>query len=191
MGGTYRNRFTTYTHTHTHTHTHSGSHRAFSNEKTSRGESRWRENTWLCVCVCVLTCVQVCVCVYMSECVYVCACECVYVSMRVCMCASEFLNVCDWVWVCMCECDREGNGSQVQYSCLENPMDRGDCRLQSTGSQRVRYDWATSLSLFTFIHWRSKWQHTPVFVPGESQGRQSLVGCLLWSLTESDATEAT
>ena len=34
-------------------------------------------------------------------------------------------------------------------------------------------------SLFTFIHWRSKWQHTPVFVPGESQGRQSLVGCLL------------
>ena len=48
------------------------------------------------------------------------------------------------------------------------------------GSQRVRHDWATSLSLFTFMHWRRKWQPTPVFLPGESQGRGSLVGCLLW-----------
>jgi len=31
-------------------------------------------------------------------------------------------------------------------------------RLQSTGSRRVRHDWATSLSLFTFRHWRRKWQ---------------------------------
>ena len=44
-------------------------------------------------------------------------------------------------------------------------------RLQSMGSLRVGYDWATSLSLFTFIHWRSKWQPTPVFFPGESQGQ--------------------
>ena len=44
--------------------------------------------------------------------------------------------------------------------------------LQSTGSQRVRHDWATSLSLFTFMHWRRKWQPTPVFLPGESQGRE-------------------
>ena len=44
-------------------------------------------------------------------------------------------------------------------------------RLQSMGSQRVRHDWATSLSLFTFMHWRRKWQPTPVFLPGESQGR--------------------
>ena len=36
-------------------------------------------------------------------------------------------------------------------------------RLQSTGSQRVRHDWATSVSLFTFMHWRRKWQPTPVF----------------------------
>ena len=43
-------------------------------------------------------------------------------------------------------------------------------RLQSMGSQRVGYDWATSLSLFTFMHWRRKWQPTPVFLPGESQG---------------------
>ena len=44
-------------------------------------------------------------------------------------------------------------------------------RLQSTGSLRVGHDWATSLSLFTFMHWRRKWQPTPVFLPGESQGR--------------------
>ena len=47
------------------------------------------------------------------------------------------------------------------------------------GSLRVRHDWATSLSLFTFMHWRRKWQPTPVFLPGESQGRGSLVGCRL------------
>ena len=43
-------------------------------------------------------------------------------------------------------------------------------RLQSMGSLRVGHDWATSLSLFTFMHWRRKWQPTPVFLPGESQG---------------------
>ena len=53
-------------------------------------------------------------------------------------------------------------------------------RLQSMGSPRVGHDWATSLSLFTFMHWRSKWQPTPVFLPGESQGRGSLVGCSPW-----------
>ena len=64
-------------------------------------------------------------------------------------------------------------------------------RLQSMGSQRVRHDWATSLSLFTFMHWRRKWQPTPGFLPGESQGRRSLVGCRLWGRTESDTTEVT
>ena len=63
--------------------------------------------------------------------------------------------------------------------------------LQSMGSLRVRHDWATSLSLFTFLHWRRKWQPTPVFLPGESQGRGSLVGCRLWGRTESDTTEVT
>ena len=46
--------------------------------------------------------------------------------------------------------------------------------LQPMGSRRVGHDWATSLSLFTFMHWRRKWQPTPVFLPGESQGRASL-----------------
>ena len=53
-------------------------------------------------------------------------------------------------------------------------------RLQSMGSLRVGHDWATSLSVFTFMHWRRKWQPTPVFLPGESQGQGSLVGCRLW-----------
>ena len=39
------------------------------------------------------------------------------------------------------------------------------------------------------MHWRRKWQPTPVFLPGESQGPGSLVGCSLWGRTESDATE--
>ena len=52
--------------------------------------------------------------------------------------------------------------------------------LQSMGSWRVGHGWVTSLSLFTFMHWSSKWQPTPGFLPGESQGRGSLVGCRLW-----------
>ena len=63
--------------------------------------------------------------------------------------------------------------------------------LRSMGSQRVGYDWATSLSLFTFMHGRRKWRPTPVFLPGESQGRGSLVGCRLWGRTELDTTEVT
>ena len=45
-------------------------------------------------------------------------------------------------------------------------------RLQSMGSQRVGLNWATSLSLFTFMHWKRKWQPTPVFLPEESQGQE-------------------
>ena len=62
---------------------------------------------------------------------------------------------------------------------------------QSMGSLRVGQDSATSLSLFTVVHWRRQWQPTPVFLPGESQGRVILVGCCLWGRTESDTTEAT
>ena len=63
--------------------------------------------------------------------------------------------------------------------------------LQSMGLLRVRQDRASSLSLFTFMHWRRKWQPTPVFLPGESQGPGSLVGCPLWGRTELDTTEET
>ena len=122
----------------------------------------------------------------------------------------------------------EGNNYPLQYSGLENSMDRGAWqatihgvtkswtwlsnflekalaphsstpawkipwteepgRLQSMGLLRVRHDWANSLSRFTFMHWRRKWQPTPVFLPWESQGR---VGCRLWGRTELDTTEAT
>ena len=57
-------------------------------------------------------------------------------------------------------------------------------RLQSMGSLRVRHD-------ITFTHWRRKWQPTPMFLPGESQGWGTLVGCRLWGHTESDTTEVT
>ena len=63
--------------------------------------------------------------------------------------------------------------------------------LQSMGSLGVGHDWATSLSPFTFLHWRRQWQLTPGFLPGESQGWGSLVGCRLWGHTESETTEAT
>ena len=57
-------------------------------------------------------------------------------------------------------------------------------RLQSMGSLGVGNDFT-----FTFMCWRRKWQPTPVFLPGESQGRGSLVGCRLWGRTELDTTE--
>ena len=48
--------------------------------------------------------------------------------------------------------------------------------LQSMGSRGIGHDWATSLSLFTFMHWRRKWQPTPVFLPGKFHGQRSLGG---------------
>ena len=74
-----------------------------------------------------------------------------------------------------------------QYSCLENPMGGGAWWAAVHGVAKSR----TRLSNFTFMHWRRKWQPTPVFLPGESQGWGSLVGCRLWGHTESDTTEAT
>ena len=70
---------------------------------------------------------------------------------------------------------REPHSSTLAWkiSWMEEPG-----RLQSMGSLRVGHCWATSLSLFTFMHWRRKWQPTPVFLPGESQGRGSLVAAV-------------
>ena len=68
-------------------------------------------------------------------------------------------------------------------------MGRGASWLQSTGVAKSQ----TRLSdfLFTFMHWRRKWQPTLVFLPGESQGWGSLVGCRLWGFAEFNTTEAT
>ena len=63
-------------------------------------------------------------------------------------------------------CIEEGNGNALQYTSLENPWRVEPGGLRSMGSLRVAHDWATSLSLFTFMHWRRKWQPTPVFLPG-------------------------
>ena len=80
------------------------------------------------------------------------------------------------------DCPREGNGTPFQYSCLENPMDRGAWWAVVHGVAKSRAQ--LSDFSFTLMHWRRKWQPTPVFLPGESQGRQSLVGCHLWGSTD-------
>ena len=80
----------------------------------------------------------------------------------------------------------EGNGTPLQYSCLGNPMDGGAWWAAVHVVPKSR----TRLSNFTFMHWRRKWQPTPVFLPGESQGREP-GGCRLWGHTESDTTEGT
>ena len=73
----------------------------------------------------------------------------------------------------------------------KNPRMERPGRLQAMESLRVGHDWATSLSLFTFLNWRRKLQPTPVFLPGESQGQWRLVGCCWWDCTEWDMTELT
>ena len=85
----------------------------------------------------------------------------------------------------------EGNGTHSSTRAWKIPWMEEPGRLQSMGSLRVRHDWVTSLSLFTFMHWRRKWQPIPVFVSGESQGWGSLVGCRLWGRTEWDTNEVT
>ena len=84
--------------------------------------------------------------------------------------------------------NREGNGNPFQYSCLGNPVDRG---AWWAAVHRVAQSWTRleRLSMHACMHWRRKWQPTPVFLPGESQEQRSLVGCHLWGYTESDATE--
>ena len=104
---------------------------------------------------------------------------------------AVFCQQLEWVWKCLDPTDGDGNATHSSTLAWKIPWMKEAGRLQSIGSQRVRHDWAISLSLFTFMHWRRKWQPTPVFLPGESQGRGSLVGCRLWSRTESDTTEAT
>ena len=82
-------------------------------------------------------------------------------------------------------------GTPLQYSCLENPTGGGAWRAAVHGVAGSR----TRLSDFTFtfhFHALEKEMATsPVFLPGESQGQGSLVGCRLWGRTESDTTEVT
>ena len=150
--------------------------------------------------------------------------------------AKSRTRLSDFTFTFSRSCIGEGNGNPLQCSCLENPRDGGAwsmglhrvghdwsdlaaaaaliglekamathsrtlawkiswteelSRLQSMGSLRVEHDWATSVALFIFMNWRRKWQTTPVFLPGESQGQWSLVGCRLWGHIESNRTEVT
>ena len=85
----------------------------------------------------------------------------------------------------------EGNGTPLQYSCLENPVDGGAWWAAVHGVAKGQ----TRLSDFTFtfhFHALEKEMATHANVrAGESQGRGSLVGCRLWGRTESDTAEAT
>ena len=98
---------------------------------------------------------------------------------------ESFFNRCP---LCLPEKAMAPNSSTLAWKI---PWTEEPGRLQSMGLLRVGHDWATSLWLFTFMHWRRKWQPTPVFLPGEFQGWGSLVGCHLWGRTESDTTEVT
>ena len=84
----------------------------------------------------------------------------------------------------------DGNGNPFQYSCLENPMDRRAWWAAVHGVVKSQ----TGLRNFTFtfhFHALEKEMATHSSLPGESQGRRSLVGCRLWGRTELDTTEAT
>ena len=104
----------------------------------------------------------------------------------------------------------EGNGNPLQYSCLENPRDRGAwwAAIYGVACMRWRRKWQLTPVLLPGEPkgWRSlvgchlwgrmhalekEMATTPVFLPGESQGWRSLVGCRLWGRTESDMIEAT
>ena len=63
---------------------------------------------------------------------------------------------------------------------------------KQTKNRKINSNWLKTIKLiYWFLYWRRKWQPTPVLLPGESQGRGSLVGCQLWGRTEPDTTEAT
>ena len=85
---------------------------------------------------------------------------------------------------------RERYGNALQYSCLENPVDRG---AWWAAVHRVTQSWTRlkQLSMHACMHWRRKWQPTPVFLPRECQGWRTLIGCCLWGHTELDMTEVT
>ena len=79
----------------------------------------------------------------------------------------------------------EGNGTPLQYSCLEIPWTEEPDRLQSMGSQRVGHYWATSFSLFTFMHWRRKWQPTPVLNRLENPRDRGAWWAAIYGVTQS------
>ena len=96
-----------------------------------------------------------------------------------------------WVWHFLEHVLREGNGNPLQYSCLENPMDGGAWWAAVHGVVKSQTRLSDFIFTFNFHALEKEMIPTPVFLPGESQGRGSLVGCRLWGLTESNTTELT
>ena len=85
----------------------------------------------------------------------------------------------------------EGSGTPLQYSCLENPMDGGAWWTAVHGVVKSRTRLSDFTFTFLFYALEKEMATQSVFLPGESQGRGSLVGCRLWGRTESDTTEVT
>ena len=152
------------------------------------------------ICICIYVCVYVFVYLYMYVdvlwiCMYICirmyAYACIYVYKYVYIVyryVYMYMYAYMYVYAYVSEKATAPHSSTLAWKI---PMMEEPGGLQSMGSLRVGHNWTTSLSLFTFMHWRRKWQPTPLFLSGESQGRESLVGCHLWGRTESDTTEAT
>ena len=84
---------------------------------------------------------------------------------------KSFINSVPFANYSACLCLRSEKAMATHSSTLawKIPWAEEPGRLPSMGSLRVGHDWATSLSLFTFVYWRKKWQPTPVFLPGEPQ----------------------
>ena len=89
----------------------------------------------------------------------------------------------------------EGNGNPLQDYCLENPMDGGAWRAAVHGVAKSQarlsdFIFTFHFSLFTFMHWRRKWQPTPVFLPGDPMDRGAC-WAMVHRVSESDTTEIT
>ena len=94
----------------------------------------------------------VCVCLHVCVCVYTCVCVCTDAYSdsdgKESPCSAGDLGSIPGLR----RSPGEGNGNPLQYSCLENPMDRGVCRPQSMGSQRVRHNRATNTHTCVYAH---------------------------------------
>ena len=92
---------------------------------------------------------------------------------------------------CLQQSSGEGDGTPLQYSCLKNPMDGGAWWAASPWG-REELDTTERLPFHFSLSFIGEGNGNPlVFLPAESQGQGSLVGCRLWCHTESDTTEAT
>ena len=80
----------------------------------------------------------------------------------------------------------EGNGTPLQYSCLENPMDGGDWKAAVHGVAESKLHEARTWHNANIVRSNGP---TPVLLPGKSHGWRSLVGFSPWGHKESDTTE--